>query len=269
MPYTTVDLIKKQTLIPGAESAPAQSVEAVLTGTESAQLAPGRIVTGSVTVKSGTQAAPTAEAATFITDTITASGAPLVPGSLTLASDSSLGVIYSEGTDYTINYLTGSLTRAPSGLIPPGSSAHLWYFPYTLYVDGVDYSVDEANGRVTRIASGAILSSQRVTVDFKAEAPGFSDDVFNEAALEANQRVAALVDPAGNFGANLILQTAATYLGASIICRIAATAALVTDSQGKNASLWLETSRSFASDASGLLENFRPPGAALSGPKRA
>lgn len=269
MPYTTVDLIKKQTLIPGAESAPAQSVEATLTGTQNAQVAPGRIVPGSVTVKSAGQVAPTSESVKFTSDTIIASGAPLVPGSLTLASDSSLGEIYSEGIDYTVEHVTGAITRAGGGAIPSGATAHFWYFPYTVYVEGADYVVDEISGQIKRIGSGAILPGGRVIVDFQAETPGFTDDVFNEAALEANQRVSSAVDPNGNFGANLILQTAATYLGASIICRIAATAALVTDTQGKNASLWLETSRSFAKDASDLLDNFRPPGAALSGPKRA
>lgn len=269
MPYTTVDLIKKQTLIPGAESAPAQSVETTLTGTQNTQVAPGPIVPGSVTVKSAGQVAPTSEGVEFISDTIVASGAPLVPGSLTLASDSSLGVIYSEGIDYTVDHVTGAVKRASGGAISSGAAAHLWYFPYTVYVEGVDYLVDEINGQVKRIGSGAILSGASVIVDFEAETPGFTDDVFNEAALEANQRVSNAVDPNGDFGANLILQTAATYLGASIICRIAATAALVTDTQGKNASLWLEISRSFAKDASDLLDAFRPPGAALSGPKRA
>ncbi|MFQ5606489.1 MAG: hypothetical protein ACE5GA_00975 [Candidatus Zixiibacteriota bacterium] len=268
MSYTTVEITRRQIMTPGAPGTPERSVRASFTGAEWVQISPDRIISGSVTVKAVNGVAPVTESATFVNAAIVTGAKPLAPDSLTVAGDSSLGTIYSEGIDYVVDCASGVITRAMTGAIPAGSTVQLWYFPFTVYVDGVDYSVDHADGRVRRITSGAILSGGRVIVDFTPELAGISDEVFNEAVSEANQRVSAAVDPGGNFGANLILQTAATYLAASIICRIAATASLVSDSQGKNAALWLEIARSFAGDANALLHEFRPPTAALSGPKR-
>ncbi|MCH7536143.1 MAG: VCBS repeat-containing protein, partial [Bacteroidetes bacterium] len=76
-----------------------------------------------------------------------------------------------------------------------------------------------------------------------------TDEIVDEATIEANRMVEAAVDPGGKFGADLNLQSAATYLAASILSRVAAAATLGADGPAKSAETWLTLAQSFRDDA--------------------
>ena len=75
------------------------------------------------------------------------------------------------------------------------------------------------------------------------------------------------VDPQRQFGADPILQTAATFLAVSLVCRMMAACDLKYDPMGRQtASGWLSLAESYRKDYTGLLKDFRPKVARLSGP---
>jgi len=116
---------------------------------------------------------------------------------------------------------------------------------------------------------GALISGQSVLVTLTPSTRELDTAVFTEAVNEANQQVSAAVDPNQDFGADLNLQSAATYLAAGIVCRVAGTLALAATADKKAATMWLELAASFRQDGATALDRFRPPRKNLSSPQNA
>lgn len=140
-----------------------------LSGSESLPLLHGNLKSGTVRVKGLKKGTPNYESITLVDQRV----APLkcsnvVPDSVVVASNSSLGTIYTEEVDYHVAPQRGALYRIATGKIPDGKELAVWYYPYRLYVEGVDFSVDYKKGVVRRIPSGAIEDGQTVYVDYVA-----------------------------------------------------------------------------------------------------
>jgi hypothetical protein len=184
----------------------------------------------------------------------------LVPGSLVVASDSSLGVVYQENRDFVVDYDTGTVTIKDGGTLSPGMSVTVWFLPYTVYQNGTDLMLDAARGRIRAMASGDVADGETVLLDYTPNFGGFTDDLINTAVLTANRLVAAEVDPDGQFGADPTLATAAAYRALEIVCRILAGRVLTANRTGeRTAPVWLKLAGDYGSRADHLLKSFRPP----------
>ncbi|HSH00042.1 MAG TPA: hypothetical protein VLB27_08330 [candidate division Zixibacteria bacterium] len=267
MSYTNVDLVKRHVVAPTAEIALMERRELTLNAVGWVSLTNGAVAEGTVRTLALTQVSPTQETLTFSAATISLVAPPDYVGGVALADNSSQSTVYVGGVDYLIDHAQGTITRLSGGAIAAGASAHLWYFPLQVFAEGVDYDVDYDAGLIRRRSGGAIQSGQRVIVEFTSKPRGVTSDTYAAAAQEANRIVAAAVDPTYDFGADLNLQSAATYTAAAIVCRIAGAAALAGGASGRDAALWLELAASFNADAGRLIDSFKPPRRNLSGPR--
>jgi len=75
------------------------------------------------------------------------------------------------------------------------------------------------------------------------------------------------VDPEGRFGANLLLQSAATYLAVSLVCRMIAATDLKLDPENKTGvSSWILLAENYRQDYDRLIKGFHPGRTGLNRP---
>lgn len=178
---------------------------------------------GSEKVKAKEQSTPFQETISFASsDSVKLSHQELIPDTVVVANDSSLGRIFAENGDYSIDYENGKITRSSGGSIPAASSVVIWYFYFRIYVKDTDYQIDYTKGLIKRKSSGAIEDGQWVLVDYTAEFSILSDDVIDNAVKEANDQILQYIDSSYADSTELSLQTAETYLAVSILCNIKA-----------------------------------------------
>ena len=266
MSYTTSAIVKRHVPLVDNFGGERSSATITLSGVDWSIVAPGALEASSETVKAVIQLSPSSEEVTFSSDIVSLSEAPLKPASVSVANNSSLSVLYIESVDFLIDYENGKITRISSGAILSGAKVTVWRFPYKVYSSASDYDIDYARGRVRRRSGSSISDGQTVEVDYKTAFESITDEIVDEATIEANRMVEAAVDPSGEFGADLNLQSAATYLAASILSRVAAAATLGADGPAKSAETWLTLAQSFRDDAERMLKRFKPSGPTLTGP---
>jgi len=185
---------------------------------------------------------------------------PLVPGSVTVASDSSQTVIYIENVDYIIDYQNGMLDIKEGGALAVGQSVEIWFIKYVLYEIGEDYQVDFDKGTVRRLAGGNIASKETVYLDYEPVENLISDDMLKQAVIEGNSLIEAEIDPDNQFGADPVLQMAATYRTLEIVCHTAAARELSFRRENNDVALaWLKMADKFANRSEVLLRSFHPP----------
>jgi hypothetical protein len=230
---------------------------------------PGRgIVDNSVAVKAIKNYAPISEVITLGDGIVSLSSSRLVANSLTVASDSSLGTIYKENIDFSVDNTVGTISRLADGEIVSGSVVVVWYYYYSIYAEGVDYGINCQSGMIRRLPGGNIHPRQTVLVDYELTYNQLNDEDISEAVDEANAIVEKRIDPGRKFGADLTLQTAATCLAVSLVCRMAAISQLRSGDNGKQtASAWLGLAGSYRDDYKNLLKTFRPQTGGLTGPR--
>jgi hypothetical protein len=268
MSYTNLETVRKHINldeIPGGEKS---DYPVTFVDLEWVNL-PGRgIVDNSVVVKAIKNYAPISETITLGDGVVSLSNSRLVANSLTVASDSSLGAIYKENIDFSVDNAEGTIIRLIDGEIISGSAVIVWYYYYSIYSEGIDYSINYQSGMIRRLPGGNIQPKQTVLVDYELTYNQLNDEYISEAVDEANAIIEKLIDPGRQFGADLTLQTAATCLAVSIVCRMAAISDLRFGDSGKQtASAWLSLAESYRDDYKDLLKAFRPQASGLSGPK--
>ena len=124
---------------------------------------------GTVRVKGKWIGTPRFESVTLVAQPVALASQQVIPNSVVVASDSSLGTIYTENTDYHVDHVEGTLARIATGMIGSGAAVAVWYYAYRFYVEGVDFTVYYEKGTIRRITSGAIEDGQTVFVDYQAE----------------------------------------------------------------------------------------------------
>lgn len=232
----------------------------ILTGTGFIKFFGGPVLEGSVRVKAVQQTRQTRIGVTFVSDVVTLTNVPLVSGSLVIASDSSLGVIYLENSDYTIDYPAAQVTRRAGSAVAEGQGVAVWYLPYHVYDATDDYELNLTAGEIRRVNGGAIGSGQMVYLDYRPQQPRLTDLMIEAAVHEANALVEREVDPAREFGTDPVLAAAATSLAIEIVCRGAACRELAAGQRDDRAAVtWLKLSSEYAGRAERLLRSFRPP----------
>ena len=261
MSFTTKDIVKKHILDHHLGSTLMENEPLQLTGNDAVSLQRKMILKGSEKVKGKEQLEPVQETVSFAgSDTFSLSHSELIPDTVVVAGDSSLGTIYLENVDYHMDYDNGEIRRISSGSLAAGASVVIWYLHYRIYQRGVDYDIDYQKGTIRRRSSGDIESGQRVLVDYTAEYGGLDDEAIDNSITEAHEQVLSYIDETYRDSADRSLVSAETYLTVSIICRIRAMEA-VSPSRGSannatEAKSWSALSDTYKKEAYIILSRF-------------
>jgi hypothetical protein len=229
-------------------------------GTDYAPFFAGAVRTGSLVVKNVRQNDPTRTELTLANgpNLINANG--IKSGSITLASDSSLGRIYVENIDYVVDYGNGSLALKSDGDLAVGQTVVVWHYPFHLYLEESDYRVDYDQAEIARLASGEIADRETVYLEYSPELSLFNNQLVEAGVRDANALIEAEIDPDREFGADPVLVSAATYRALEIICRAAAARELASrKGLYQTATGWLKLGETYAELAERWLKSFRPP----------
>lgn len=269
MSYTNVELVRKYISFGNLPGGLQKDYPVTFTGLEEVLLPGHSIITDTVVVKAIGSAEPTFEEITLGDSTISLTHTQLMPNSVAVASDSSLGTIYSENADFSIDYTNGKIIRIDGGNIVSGSKTALWYHYYAQYIENSDFSVSHQTGTIKRLAGSAIQIGQRILIDYQLLQSFLNDEIIIEAVNQANAIVEGEIDTEQTFGADLVLQTAATYLAISLLCRIEAAGCLRYGGNGdKETRWWLSLADSYRSDFEKLIKKFHPGASRLNHPIR-
>jgi len=272
MAFTTKEIIKKHVLEHHIGSSLMVNEGIRLTGVDSCHLQNKPILAQSEAVKAKEQNEPIREDIDFSQgDTITLVNKQLVPDSVVVANNSSLGRIYVENIDYHIEYGAGTIRRLASGGIAPGASATVWYAPYRIYQRGVDYDIDYQDGTLRRRSSGAIEAGQWVVVDYTAEFGSIDDGAIENAISEADEQVMAFIDESYRNCTERALVAAETYLAIAIICRIKAMEMMskATTADSSDARSWIAIAEMYRKESFNLMGRFAASVGAFKSPERA
>lgn len=225
---------------------------------EYASLTHTHIVSGSETVKAIKNAIPSSEAIMIGSNPVSLQYQSLAIDTVVCAGDTSLSTLYQENLDYIVDYQSGLITRIDTGSIPVDSQIIVWYLYYHVYQRNVDYYIDYERGRLRRLASGDIEEGQEVLVDYLLGSSEFSDSEIEQCITEAESEIAHIIDPVYRDSTDPALQTAATCLALSLLCRNSAgITATGLGGADQDSSVWLELAESYRRTAMRLLTWFR------------
>jgi hypothetical protein len=269
MSYTNLELVRHHLEVPFPIQSVVRDQPIVLPGDSYVIFFGGTVDDSSIAVKAVRSNDLTKVTATAGESRILFIGSPIIPGSVLVASDGSLGQLYVEGLDYVMEYGSGAINIKTGSSINVNQEVTVWYQEYHVYSPGADYLMDSSRGSVKRVASGNIGDGETVYLDYRPLFSSYKDELLSNAVAEANALVERAVDPERQFGADLVLQSAATYRALEIVCR--ASAARELSSLGRNdkaALAWMKLADSHAVRSEFLLNSFRPPHSSPAAPVR-
>ncbi len=259
MAYTNVELLRHTltTPVPIQEKVTDQ---AVILGSDYVTFFNGPVEHASVTVKSIQSTSPVRTTLTLTHQRTSIVAAPLVRGSVVVASDSSLGSLYTENVDYIVDYTEGDVLIKEGGSLALGQTVTVWYVAYITYQEGSDYLLDATNGRLKRTAGGDIAVGETVWLDYQPVYASIDEELLTKAVTEANGLIEREVDPDGQFGADPTLQASATYRALEIVCHAAAARELSSlRGEDRTALAWIRLAEKYAARSERLLRSFRAP----------
>jgi hypothetical protein len=275
MGFTNIDLVKKHVLEHELGTAGQENLACRLVGETPFQLPHVLLLAGSEKVKAKENTVPIGETIAFSSsESVRLTYGELIPDTVVVASDSSLGHIYAENADYAVDYEKGIITRLPQGGIASGSSVVVWYLCFRLYTKDGDYRMYYAKGQIERISGGDIQDGQWVLVDYSVELGLLSDEVVENAVNEAGHQVAAYIDSSHANSADPSLVTAETYLAVSILCNVKAMETMTQNASAGSSSqihslsqAWSNMSSRYRQLAYGMLEKFKKDPGGFSSPR--
>lgn len=264
MSYTDTETVRRYLLTPSPATQRVSDQPVTMPADESVRFFLGAVDPGSLVVKARHAADPIRHMITLTDGPNLLSTAPLVPGSVVVASDSSLATIYAENVDYIVDHAAGTLTLKEDGSLASGQTVAVWHTAYTVCVGGEDYDVSAAAGRLSR-RDGLVGAGEMVYLDYTPSYLDLSDELVESAVTAANGMVEREVDPDGEFEADATLTSAATNRALELMSRAAATRELASLRGAHNVALtWLKLADDYAARADALIKSFRAP---LSGPR--
>lgn len=268
MPFTTAQTVRNHLQESATLRDSFRDVAVELSGLTANALMHTHLKEGSVVVKGKELGSPHATLVTIESSPVSLGWTNVVPDSVVVASDSSLGHIYIEHVDYHIDYKLGTIERIADAAIPAGTQVAVWFFAYRLYEQGSDYSVDHMRGTIRRMSSGQIENNQTIFVDYETQTLTLDEEQINNAITEADDLLLSLIDPAYRDSADQSLTTAETYLTLSVLCRIKALGALQQSSGAGIAENWQELGRSYEADGLKIAARFAAQHGRLNTPVR-
>lgn len=260
MAYTTVAQIRTH-LLPAAPVHTTPLVQQLtLAGTDWLTFFSGQVQPDSLSVGAFRNDSLLRRTLALIDGQVTLPEAPILPKSLVVASDSSLGLTYIENADYVVDYASGTLARKPGSALAAGQTITVWYRKVHRYAVDEDFLIDAERGRIRRLAAGSIADGETVSLSYLPRYGVFPDDLIEQAAATANRLIEATIDPQKQFGADPVLAQAAAYAAMATICRAAASRdLLVAPGRDRNATVWLTLADRYREESTKMLAAFRPP----------
>ena len=269
MSYTNSELVRNHLVTSLAVSPRIYDQMLILTGDEYRTFFGGAVENDSLLVQSLQSNDLTRLTITLAEPVTVLPASAIVRGSVVLASDSSLGIIYIENRDFVIDYAAGEITIKEGSQLTAGQQATIWYLPCYFYSVGSDYQIDADRGRIRRLTSSEIVSGETVFIDYTPVCVQITDEIVANAVSEANGLIEREVDPDRQFGADFVLQAAATSRALDIVCRTAAARELSSFvGSDRTATGWMKLADHYARRSEQLLSSFRPPAAAPKPPTR-
>jgi hypothetical protein len=260
MSFTTKEIVKKHILDHHLGSTAIVNEPLQMQASGPSQFGRRMILPDSETVKAKEQNEPVQEHISFAGgDTSPLSHRLLIPDSVVVASDSSLGHVYVENVDYQVECGLGSLRRIATGSIPAAADVIVWYLHYRAYQKGSDYTIDYQRGTLSRRLSGAIEAGQWVLVDCITEYGSLDDEAIDNAISEADELVLSFIDEAHRQSSDRALVMAETYLAVAIICRIRAMESISPSrnkGSGNDALSWSALSDMYRKEAYNTMSRF-------------
>lgn len=260
MPYTSIEQVRHHLPLPSALSEKISDFAVTLAADDYVPFHHGAVETDSVVVKSVHAGGPIRLIVTPENGRVFFSEVPVVARSVVVASDSSLGTVYSENVDYVVDYAEGQLTLKNNGGLSNGVPVTIWYLPYTTYTGGIDYQLREDRGEIKRLPSGSIAPGETVFLEFRPVFLSLTDEIIAHAVAQANRMVENEVDVEAQFEADPMLSAAATFRALETVCRAAAAQELAgSRSRDKTAAAWMKLADDYAGRSEQLIKSFRPP----------
>jgi len=269
MSYTNLELVNRHINFEDFDSGFRKDYPLVFENTDWVEL-PGRALSeNSVKVKAVFLSSPRYEELILNETEIDLAYSNLIPNTVVIASDKSLGRIFSEPDDFTVDYANGRLKRTPDSDIAGGNSVSIWYGFFHAYVEDSDFEVDYGNGRIRLLDTGSMSIGQNLFVDYAVSSTQFNDEIISRAVDEADSIIKSEIDDESDFGADPALETAATYLAVSIVCRMAAATDLKRTASSRYSSApWISLSESYRADYELIVSRFRRDRSRLSRPTK-
>mgnify|MGYP001598506400 CR=1 FL=1 len=188
----------------------------------------------------------------------------LIRGTVVVASNSSLGIIFVENQDYIIDYSAGTISIKSGGTLTAGQLVSIWYGNYVRYNNGSDFVASAFDGRIRRTPNSGIASGETVCLDYSPIIDTYNDVMIQNAVDESNSLIEKTIDPYQQFGIEPLIQIAATYRAVETVSRASAARELSSQRGEYNVALaWLKLADEYARRADELIASFRPP---VSGP---
>lgn len=269
MSYTSVEQVRQHLIVPYPIEDQVTEQPVTLPDTAYVRFFGGGVDASSVRVKAVRTTTPSRVTTALAGGSATIASGMIVPDSVVVASDSSLGTVYVENVDYIVDYGSGRLSIKAGGRLVSGQTVTVWHLPYALYESGHDYAVDAVGGQIRRLVGGTIAAGETVRLDYRPVFVSVADELLVNAVALANGMVQTEVDADREFEANPSLSTAATYRALEIVCRAAASRELASGNGGdKVASVWMKLADDYSIRSDKLLSAFRPPVTSPRNPQR-
>lgn len=220
MPFTNAQLVRKHLI---EHSAAGQSVEnfpVKLTGNSPVKLPAAPLLANSDKVKGKEDGTPKQETILLTLAGVQLQATDLIPESVVIASDSSLGTVYVEQSDFAVDYPAGKIRRLSGGALTSDANVTVWYVPFRIYARNTDYKIDYGKGEISRLGSGVIEEGQTVYADFKLDPAFLGQEIIENAVAEAETQVGSLIDAIHLDSSDPGLSAGATYLAVSILAHI-------------------------------------------------
>lgn len=267
MPFTNSEIVRHHLIETMSLRDSYRDVAVEMSGLAAIALMHSQLKEGSLVVKGKELGAPYATLVTLGDSPSPLGFANLIPDSVVVASDSSLGRIYAEHVDYHIDYLQGTVRRL-EGEIPVGGTVAVWFFAYRVYQRNSDYAVDHVRGTIRRITGSQIEDGQTVFVDYETQSLALDERQLDNAVAEADDLLLSLIDDSYRDSSNQGLVTAETYLALAVLCRVKAMAALQQPGGSATANHWQELGANYSADGLKIAKRFAPANGQLNSPAR-
>ena len=267
MPFTNSEIVRRHLVETISLRDSYRDVAVEMSGLATVALMHSQLKEGSLVVKGKELGAPRATLVTLGDSPSPLGYTNLIPDSVVVASDTSLGHIYTEHVDYHIDYVQGTILRL-DGEIPTGATVAVWFFAYRVYHRNSDYAVDHGRGTVRRISGSQIEDGQTVFVDYETQSLTLDEGQLDNAVAEADDLLLSLIDESYHDSSNQGLVTAETYLALAVLCRVKAMSALQQPGGTATANHWQELGANYRADGLKIAQRFAPARRQLNSPVR-
>lgn len=271
MPFTNITIIRKHLAELRKTLRTVEDFYLHLDGTEEHDLPHKNIKLESEKVKGREKNSPELQSVVIGNDPVALNHTNLIPQSIVVASDESLGMIYKENVDFHAEYKDGTISRIATGAIPADSEVAVWYYYYRIYNRNTDYAMIYSSGKIIRLTEGAIEDGQALWIDYEVEAGSFGDDMLTQALEEANAILRGEIADEFLESDDSRLTVAETYLALAVLARMKTLELLQSqyiDAREKSgiADDYLRLGKSYSDQAEYLLRDFRKNAGSLSFP---